>query len=106
MRLIKRLFKSTAISGYKAKNKRKSKIIATKFEKRAIIKLAVQLYRLLISPVLPASCRFYPSCSQYALQALRQHNLIKSCWLICCRLLRCHPWANGGYDPVPIKENI
>ncbi|MDP3562100.1 MAG: membrane protein insertion efficiency factor YidD [Legionellaceae bacterium] len=71
---------------------------------RSVIRCVIKLYKYLISPFIPSSCRFYPSCSQYALQALTQYRVSKSLWLICCRLLRCHPWAQGGYDPVPNKE--
>ena len=58
-------------------------------------------YRKLISPVLPAACRYYPSCSQYALDAVRIHGPLVGPWLALKRLLRCHPWAPGGPDPVP-----
>lgn len=61
-------------------------------------------YQYLISPLLGNRCRFYPSCSHYALEALRQHNLIKGSYLIFRRLLRCHPFHPGGFDPV-IKTN-
>lgn len=49
---------------------------------------------------MPPCCRFYPSCSHYALQAIRIHGVFKGLWLTCRRLLRCHPWSDGGYDPV------
>lgn len=62
-------------------------------------------YKWLISPMLPLSCRFYPTCSEYALLALEQYGLVKGLWLTSKRLLRCHPWAEGGFDPVlPNKE--
>ena len=60
-----------------------------------------QRLRYLISPVLGASCRFYPSCSQYALAALEQHGIGKALFLTLKRLLRCQPWARGGVDFVP-----
>jgi putative membrane protein insertion efficiency factor len=59
------------------------------------------LYRKLISPVLPPACRYYPSCSQYAQEAVRVHGPIAGPWLALRRLLRCHPWAAGGPDFVP-----
>jgi len=57
-------------------------------------------YQLLLSPLLPPACRFYPSCSQYAMDAVRRHGALRGMWLACGRLLRCHPWCRGGYDPV------
>ncbi|MCX7897537.1 MAG: membrane protein insertion efficiency factor YidD [Rhodocyclaceae bacterium] len=61
----------------------------------------VRLYQWLVSPLLPPSCRFSPSCSEYAAEALSRHGLFKGLWLSLRRLLRCHPWHPGGYDPVP-----
>lgn len=58
-------------------------------------------YQLLVSPVLPASCRYYPSCSAYAIEALRLHGARRGGWLGFRRVMRCHPWASGGFDPVP-----
>jgi putative membrane protein insertion efficiency factor len=58
-------------------------------------------YRRFISPLLGPRCRFYPSCSQYALEALRVHGAARGLWLTVCRLARCHPFNPGGYDPVP-----
>jgi uncharacterized protein len=71
---------------------------------RLLIRYLIKTYQLLISPYIQSSCRFDPSCSKYALQALNQHGVIKGLWLTSCRLLRCNPWANSGYDPVPNKE--
>jgi len=62
---------------------------------------AVRLYRRWISPALPPSCRFVPSCSAYAEEALRKHGAAHGSWLAARRLLRCHPWGGSGYDPVP-----
>lgn len=64
----------------------------------------IKSYKLLISPIIPSACRFHPSCSQYALQALQKHGFISGLWLTFHRLLRCQPWGNSGYDPVPNKE--
>ena len=67
---------------------------------RALIAL-VGVYRVAISPLLPAACRYTPTCSDYAQQALRKYGAIKGSWLATRRLLRCHPWGGHGYDPVP-----
>lgn len=61
----------------------------------------VRGYQLFISPLLPPSCRYTPTCSQYALDALATHGLIRGGWLTVRRLGRCHPWGGSGYDPVP-----
>ena len=63
--------------------------------------LLVRFYQLCISPLKPPSCRFTPTCSQYAIEALRKHGAIKGLYLTIRRLLRCHPWGGSGYDPVP-----
>ena len=61
----------------------------------------VRVYQRLISPFLPPSCRFYPSCSAYAVTALERHGAAKGSWLAARRLARCHPFHPGGIDPVP-----
>ena len=61
----------------------------------------VTLYQRLISPILPPSCRFTPTCSEYAYQAIAKYGLVKGVWLGLNRLLRCHPFHPGGYDPIP-----
>lgn len=63
--------------------------------------LPVHFYRLCISPMLPPSCRFTPTCSAYCVEALRRHGLLRGSWLTLRRLARCHPWGGSGYDPVP-----
>lgn len=60
----------------------------------------IRVYQMLLSPVFPSCCRFYPSCSEYAIIAIRHHGPIKGIFLGMKRLLRCHPWHPGGYDPV------
>lgn len=63
--------------------------------------LLIRFYQVCISPYTPASCRFTPTCSAYALQALRKHGPVKGLYLAVRRILRCHPWGGSGYDPVP-----
>ena len=62
---------------------------------------AVRLYQLVISPWTPASCRFTPTCSAYAIGALQEHGALRGTWLTLRRVGRCHPWGGSGYDPVP-----
>lgn len=64
-------------------------------------KILIRLYQLVISPLMPAACRFDPTCSTYALQALDKHGIIKGSWLAIKRIASCHPWGKSGYDPVP-----
>lgn len=61
----------------------------------------LRAYRAVISPLYGQVCRYHPSCSAYALEAVTEHGSIRGCWLAARRLARCHPWAAGGYDPVP-----
>lgn len=61
----------------------------------------VRFYQAAISPYLPASCRFTPTCSHYAIEALQKHGLLKGGWLSIKRISSCHPWGRSGYDPVP-----
>ncbi len=66
-----------------------------------LLRLGVRGYQLLLRPLLPRSCRFHPSCSNYALEALTVHGARRGGWLALCRVCRCHPWHPGGFDPVP-----
>lgn len=66
-----------------------------------VILWTIRLYQKLVSPALPPSCRFAPSCSEYARQAVEKHGVLRGLWLGLGRLLRCHPFSHGGYDPVP-----
>ena len=66
-----------------------------------LLLLPIYFYRACISPLTPPSCRFTPTCSQYAIEAIRKYGAIKGCWLAAKRIARCHPWGGSGYDPVP-----
>ncbi|MDR1725396.1 MAG: membrane protein insertion efficiency factor YidD [Bacteroidales bacterium] len=61
----------------------------------------IRFYQLSISPILPNSCRFTPTCSQYAIEAIKKYGAFKGGWLAFRRILRCNPWGKSGYDPVP-----
>jgi hypothetical protein len=64
----------------------------------------IQLYRHMVSPLRPASCRFMPTCSQYAVQALTEYGLVRGSWLSAARLAKCGPWHQGGWDPIPERR--
>ncbi len=61
----------------------------------------IKLYRTLISPLFPTTCRFTPTCSEYSIEAIKKYGVIKGGWLSLKRVSRCHPWNPGGHDPVP-----
>lgn len=63
--------------------------------------LLVRFYQICISPLKPGCCRFTPTCSQYAIEALRKYGPVKGLWLSIKRIIRCNPWGGSGYDPVP-----
>jgi len=68
---------------------------------RVIAESLIRLYQWTLSPMLGPKCRFHPSCSHYALDALREHGFWRGSWLALCRIARCHPFNPGGFDPVP-----
>jgi uncharacterized protein len=68
---------------------------------RHVLKFLIRGYQLIVSPMLGPNCRFYPSCSHYAVEALETHGALRGTWLTLKRLGRCHPWHPGGVDPVP-----
>jgi putative membrane protein insertion efficiency factor len=68
---------------------------------RAVLRTLIRCYQYLLRPMLGANCRFAPSCSEYALEAIDKHGVVKGTLLSFRRILRCHPYHSGGYDPVP-----
>ncbi|MCS6902809.1 MAG: membrane protein insertion efficiency factor YidD [Candidatus Bipolaricaulota bacterium] len=68
---------------------------------RSLVLLLIVTYQKLLSPLLPSVCRFYPSCSEYAKQAIERYGLVKGGWQALKRIVRCHPGHPGGFDPVP-----
>ena len=71
---------------------------------RGIFILPVRFYQYAISPLFPPTCRHVPTCSEYAIEAVKTHGIFKGGWLATKRILRCHPWGTHGYDPVPPKK--
>lgn len=67
--------------------------------------LLVQFYQYVISPILPASCRYTPTCSQYSIEAIKEWGLIRGGWMAVKRIGSCHPWGGSGHDPVPENPN-
>jgi putative membrane protein insertion efficiency factor len=72
---------------------------------RFVLKYLIRGYQLAISPLLGPRCRFYPSCSHYAIEAIETHGTLRGVWLTIKRISRCHPWHEGGFDPVPACLN-
>lgn len=68
---------------------------------KTILLAALKLYQYLFRPLLGRNCRFMPSCSEYAVEAITRHGALQGAWLAVRRIARCHPWHPGGYDPVP-----
>ncbi|MEK4840371.1 membrane protein insertion efficiency factor YidD [Bacillus sp. FSL L8-0152] len=65
----------------------------------------IRFYQKFISPMTPPTCRFYPTCSHYGLEAFQKHGALKGFWLTCKRILKCHPFHPGGFDPVPDNKD-
>jgi putative membrane protein insertion efficiency factor len=68
---------------------------------RLLVLLPIRFYQWVISPMLPAACRYQPTCSAYAVEAITRHGVLAGGWLTLRRLLHCHPWGGSGFDPVP-----
>ena len=68
---------------------------------KAILRALLRVYQYVFRPLLGRNCRFYPSCSDYAMEAIDKHGALRGSWLAIRRIGRCHPWHPGGYDPVP-----
>lgn len=68
---------------------------------RRLVSRLLQAYKYLVSPLLGQNCRFYPSCADYAREAVERHGVVRGFWLAARRVGRCHPWHPGGFDPVP-----
>jgi putative membrane protein insertion efficiency factor len=68
---------------------------------KALLQAAIRAYRFLLSPMLGSNCRYHPSCSAYALEAIETHGALSGSWLALRRIGRCHPWGGMGHDPVP-----
>jgi uncharacterized protein len=68
---------------------------------RFVLKILIRVYQVALSPLLGPNCRYYPTCSQYAIDAIDAHGSLRGAWLTFKRIARCHPWHEGGFDPVP-----
>ncbi|MBY0223236.1 membrane protein insertion efficiency factor YidD [Sporosarcina aquimarina] len=71
---------------------------------KKVLLLGIRFYQKFISPMFPPSCRFYPTCSHYGVEAIETHGALKGSWLAVKRILKCHPFHEGGFDPVPMKK--
>lgn len=81
-------------------NERKTPVTSPSFGAKLLL-LPIYFYRYAISPLIGPRCRFYPTCSTYAVEAIKLHGALKGGWLVLKRIARCHPWSEGGEDPVP-----
>lgn len=68
---------------------------------RFVLKFLIRVYQVALSPLLGPNCRYYPTCSHYAIEAIETHGSLRGAWLAIKRISRCHPWHEGGFDPVP-----
>ncbi|MCD8328305.1 MAG: membrane protein insertion efficiency factor YidD [Ruminococcus sp.] len=73
---------------------------------KQVMILLVKFYQKVISPLFPARCKYYPTCSKYAVEAFKKHGFFKGLILAVWRILRCNPWSNGGIDPVPERFTL
>lgn len=71
---------------------------------KKVVLLLIRFYQKMISPLTPPSCRFYPTCSHYGVEAVETHGVIKGLFLTIIRISKCHPFHKGGFDPVPAKK--
>jgi uncharacterized protein len=72
---------------------------------RHVLKILIRAYQLVLSPLLGPRCRFYPSCSHYAIEAIESHGALRGAWMSAKRICRCHPFNPGGFDPVPLHPH-
>ena len=70
---------------------------------KQVVLWALRVYKVAVSPLLPPACRYTPTCSEYAMEAIERHGVWTGGWLATRRVLSCHPWSRGGYDPVPTE---
>ena len=70
------------------------------------LRLMIRVYQLFVAPLLGPRCRFHPSCSSYAAEAIDRHGAVRGSWLSVKRIARCHPWCDGGFDPVPDQVTL
>ena len=82
---------------------RPARMLSLLFRPGSILAGAVRLYQLVVSPLMPPRCRHLPTCSDYAIDALREHGALRGGWLAARRIARCHPFGTSGYDPVPLR---
>jgi putative membrane protein insertion efficiency factor len=73
---------------------------------RHVLKFLIRMYQLTLSPMFGPRCRFYPSCSHYGMEAIDKHGALRGSWLTMKRIGRCHPFHEGGFDPVPCPKHL
>ena len=71
-----------------------------------LLKHLIRFFQIMISPILAPACRYEPTCSNYAYEAIEHHGALRGSWLVVCRLVRCRPGSAGGYDPVPLRAGV